>query len=172
MFANPNKATLFSRRLTFLGRVISAGGTISLDPTYVEGVVAMAPPPSAGALRSFLGMLSWCSAALPHLAEEERPLRALLGRVGAGRPLDARTQDAIALGPFWLDEHQRAFDRCKLLMRHAIERAIVAPDHEVIVMTDASSVAWAGFVATCPPAELDKPIDQRSLRPVAFVGGP
>ncbi len=49
MFANPNKATIFSRRL---GRVMSAGGTISLDPTYVEGVVAMAPPPSAGALRS------------------------------------------------------------------------------------------------------------------------
>jgi hypothetical protein len=38
-------------------------------------------------------------------------------------------------------------------------------------MTDASSVAWAGFVATCPTAELDKPVESRSLQRVAFVGG-
>jgi hypothetical protein len=43
LFANPTKATLFARRLTFLGRVVSAGGSIALDPGYVEGVVAMTP---------------------------------------------------------------------------------------------------------------------------------
>jgi hypothetical protein len=49
LFANPTTATLFARRLAFLGRVISAGGSIALDSAYVEGVVAMAPPPSAWA---------------------------------------------------------------------------------------------------------------------------
>jgi hypothetical protein len=39
------------------------------------------------------------------------------------------------------------------------------------LMTDASSVAWAGFVASCPAVELDKPVESRSLQPVAFVGG-
>jgi hypothetical protein len=151
--------------------VIKAGGTVVLDPTYVDGVVAMAPPPSAGALRSFLGMLSWCSGSLPHLAEEELPLRTLLQRVSARRPLDAKTQAAIAITPFWDETHQQALERCKELLRHAIERALVPADHEVVVMTDASSVAWAGFVATCPRAELDKPVESRSLQPVAFVGG-
>ncbi len=151
--------------------MIKAGGTVVLDPTYVDGVVAMAPPPSAGALRSFLGMLSWCSSSLPHLAEEELPLRTLLQRASAGRPLDAKTQAAIAITPFWDATHQRAFERCKELLRYAIERALVPADHEIVVMTDASSVAWAGFVASCHTAELDKPVESRSLQPVALVGG-
>jgi hypothetical protein len=50
------------------------------------------------------------------------------------------------------------FERCKELLRHAIEPAIVPAEHEIVVMTDASSVAWAGFVATCPTAEPDKPM--------------
>jgi hypothetical protein len=135
MYANPKKATLFATELTFLGRVIKAGGTVALDPAYVSGVVAMAPPPSAGALRSFLGMLSWCSNSLPHLAEEELPLRTLLQRVSAGRPLDAKTQAAIAITPFWDATHQRAFERCKALLKNAIERAIVPADDEIVVMT-------------------------------------
>ncbi len=171
LYANPKKATLFATELKFLGRVIKSGGTVVLDPTYVEGVVAMAPPPSAGVLRSFLGMLSWCNNSLPHLAEEELPLRTLLQRASAGRPLDAKAQAAIAITPFWDETHQRAFERCKELLRHAIERALEPADHEIVVMTDASSVAWAGFLATCPTAELDKPVESRSLQPVAFVGG-
>jgi hypothetical protein len=43
-------------------------------------------------------------------------------------------------------------------LRHAVELYVPADSYTRIVVSDASRVGWAGFVAACATAELDKPV--------------
>ena len=176
-YVNPDKLTLICNELAWLGRVLR-DGKVLVDPSYVAGVTELHIPQDAGSLSTLLGIIGWLAGNVPRLAEIRQPLVDVLA--AAGKPAPTKSKWALAsvpltgraLGP-------RARRRARALQggpqagvarRRDIHTA-VDRRYAHRVMSDASRLGWAGFVAACPTAELDKPVAAWQLRPVAFFGG-
>ena len=74
---NKDKCEFLKDELIYMGHKLSSVG-ISADQTKIKAVQSLQPPKSITELRSFLGMVTYCSKFIPNFATLTSPLRELL----------------------------------------------------------------------------------------------
>ncbi len=125
MKLKPSKCNLLSRKVHFLGHVISEG-QVGTDPAKVEQVVHWPTPQNVGEVRSYLGLVSYYRRFIPQFSEVAAPLHALTGK-------NTRFH--------WTEECEVAF---RVLKEKLTTHPVVAmPDDvgEYVLDTDASNLA-------------------------------
>lgn len=134
MVVNTAKCVFGASTVTFLGYQISASGTAPLE-SKVNSIADVPPPTTVRELRRFLGMINFYRRFLPHAAEIQAPLNALLtGSVKASHPVG------------WTDETLNAFNNCKKSLCDAT--LLVHPDchADLALVTDASDTAMGAVL--------------------------
>ena len=121
---NAFKCKFFRIRMGYLGHIIE-NGTVSLDPERVSAVLKIEPPTNVKSLRSFIGMIQFCSRFIPNLNERIAPLYNLLKK---------------GTRYVWTGECQTAFIYIKsILTSPPVLRCPMSMD-QFILETDASDV--------------------------------
>ena len=120
---NPDKCTISTNSVKFLGHMVSAEG-ISPDPRKLEALATLQAPTNIAELRRALGMFTFLTKFLPKMATVSAPLRLLLKSDSAWQ---------------WTDAQQAAFDRLKQLASSAPCLALFDPSQPCKVSADASS---------------------------------
>ena len=124
---NPEKCEFRIPRITFMGHHVSEKG---IGPTQakVEAVLNAREPQSAAEVRSFLGLVNFCSRFIPDLATTAEPLRKL-----------TRTKTT----PFvWGKEQARSFQELKDKMSSAESLAYFDKEAETVIISDAILLGW------------------------------
>jgi hypothetical protein len=94
----PKKCVLFSRKVLYLGHVISEQG-ISTDPEKIRAIKDWPVPSNVSEVRSFLGICGYYRRFIEKFAEKAKPLTKLIEK---GKSL------------IWTTECQEAFDELKI----------------------------------------------------------
>lgn len=129
MLVNTSKCVFGMEEVTFLGYRITKSGTKPLD-AKVQAIKDFPPPINVRQLRGFLGMVNFYRRFLPHAAEIQAPLHALLtGSVKGSQPISL-TGDKLA-----------AFEACKESLTQAALLAHPDCTAKLAVVTDASDKA-------------------------------
>lgn len=129
MLVNTAKCVFGMEEVTFLGYRISESGSRPLD-AKVQAVKDFPPPTNVRQLRGFLGMINFYRRFLPHAAEIQAPLHALLaGPVKGSKPITL-TVDELA-----------AFEACKESLANAALLSHPDCSAQLAVVTDASDKA-------------------------------
>eukprot|EP00795_Rhopilema_esculentum_P003861 gene3861-15158_t len=114
---NREKCLFAQKSLTFFRFVFSEKG-VSADPEKVKSIHNAPAPQSAGKVRSFLGMATYCAKFIPHFSDLTHSLRELTKKNTPFR---------------WSDKQQQEFDALKKAFHTKID-----PQKETEVITDAS----------------------------------
>ena len=120
---NPDKCTISTDSVKFLGHMVSAEG-ISPDPRKLEALATLQAPIDIAELRRALRMFTFLTKFLPEMATVSAPLRLLLKSDSAWQ---------------WTDAQQAAFDRLKQLSSSAPCLALFDPSQPCQVSANASS---------------------------------
>lgn len=99
----PSKCFLLKPEVKFLGHLISSQG-IKVDEEKTQVLETWPAPKNVRGLRQVLGFMSYYRRFVPGFAQLARPLHALVGKGGKGKPVE--TLD-------WTTECQTAFDKLK-----------------------------------------------------------
>ena len=125
---NALKCSFFQTEIKYLGHVISAD-SIALDPTRISAIVSLQPPNNVKALRSFIGMVQFCSRFMCNLNVILAPLYELLRD---DQPLH------------WSSQCQSAFDEVKSIFSSPPILYTPSKDEQFILETDASDIGIGG----------------------------
>ena len=119
---NKDKCEFSQSQLTFFGFVFSCDG-ISTDPAKVSAIHNCPPPNSVKAVRSFLGMVTYCAKFIPNFSELTEPWREL-------------TRKNV---PFcWTSKHAKFFNAVTSALTSATVMAYFDQNKETELITDAS----------------------------------
>jgi RNase H-like domain found in reverse transcriptase len=129
LYCNPKKCKLFCTEIHFLGHRISCKG-IESDEGKADQIKNWPTPHSASNVRSFLGLVCYLAAFLPHLARFTVVLDELTKK------------ECDKLFPGWERRHQAAFEAIKKLVMSTdclttIDPSLM-PQYKIFVTTDAS----------------------------------
>ena len=105
-----------------MGHILSTKG-ISPEPEKVDSIINMKPPSNTSELRSFLGLVTYCSKFIPDFATITEPLRRLT----------RQNVDFI-----WNTEQENAFTKIKTLISEAPVLTYFHPKSETKVITGAN----------------------------------
>ena len=121
---NPEKCEFCIPKITFMGHLVSDKG---IGPTEekVKAVVDAREPKTASEVRSFLGLVNFCSRFIPDLATIAEPLRKL-----------TRTTTPFV----WGKEQKSLFQELKDKMSSAESLAYFNKEAETVIVSDASPV--------------------------------
>ena len=136
---SPEKCELNKESLTFFGLVFSAEG-VSPDPKKVKAIHDARPPKSAGEVRSFLGMVTYCAKFIPNFSDTTKPLRELTKK-------DTPFQ--------WKEEHDRALQKVKELLTSDTVMAYFDKDKQTELTTDASPWGLSAILSQHTPGQDD-----------------
>ena len=120
---NPDKCTISTDSVKFLGHMVSAEG-ISPDPRKLEALATLQAPTDIAELRRALGMFTFLTKFLPEMATISAPLQLLLKSNSVWQ---------------WTDAQQAAFDCLKQLASSAPCLALFDSSQPCKVSADASS---------------------------------
>ena len=152
LYCNPDKTSLFTTELFFLGHSISADG-IKADESKIRRIVDWPVPKSVSDVQAFLGLVRYVANFLPNLADHTRVLHTLT------------TKEASKDFPPWKSSHQRAFEAIKGLVIGS--DCLTTIDHvnpgknKIFVTTDASDfcsgavLAWGETWESAHPVAFD-----------------
>jgi len=150
---NSEKCLFNQKSLTYFGLVFSAQG-LSPDPHKVKAIQEAPPPTSVKAVRSFLGMASYCSKFIHNFSHLADPLREL-------------TKKDV---PFkWTGKHGHAFKQLKAALTSSTVMSYFDPKKETEVVTDASPYRLSAILTQTTPGQDDRKVIayvSRSLTPV------
>jgi len=121
---NKEKCQFGMTQLEFMGHLISHRG-VGPTKSRVEAIREAREPRSAAEVRSFLGLVNFCSRFIPNMASVSEPLRRL-------------TRQNVKFE--WKDEHKEAFQKLKNAMTEAQTLAFFDIDAETQVIADAGPV--------------------------------
>lgn len=123
---NKEKSKFYMSKLTFMGHVLSRHG-IAPDDSKVEAITKAKRPENASEVRSFMGLVTYCSKFIPDLATVAEPLRRL-------------TKHNVSFQ--WKREQHEAFESVKRSMANAATLAYFdrSKDAKTQVIADASPV--------------------------------
>jgi hypothetical protein len=121
----PKKCVLFSRKVLYLGHVISEQG-ISTDPEKIRAIKDWPVPSNVSEVRSFLGICGYYRRFIEKFAEKAKPLTKLTEK---GKSL------------IWTTECQEAFSELKNRLCNAPILGIPDFTKPFILDTDASNFA-------------------------------
>jgi hypothetical protein len=122
---NPSKCSLKAPEITFFGNIYSRNG-VKPDPEKVQSILKLNEPTNKQELQTFLGMITYLAAYIPHLSDCTNDLRKLLKK-------DTEFQ--------WHSEHQQAFDKLKQIIKSANALQYFDPRKPTIIQVDASLYA-------------------------------
>ena len=128
---NKKKCEFNKESLEFYGFVFSKNG-ISADPTKVEAIKSAENPKNASEMRSFLGMVNYCSRFIPDFATVCKPLR----------DLTRKNQSWI-----WTKQHSNAM---KILKDAITDKAVMSyfdPTKRTEIIVDASPVGLGAILS-------------------------
>jgi hypothetical protein len=149
LYCNAKKSRFYLTELVFLGHKISQQG-IEACSSKVDKILSWLTPRTASDVRSFLGLVRYISAFLPHLAEHTTILT----------PLTAKEYDKAF--PDWLPPHQRAFNAIKALVVSRECLTVIdhtAPgDNRIFVTCDASDLRTDAVLSWGPTWETTRPV--------------
>ncbi|KAL0213618.1 hypothetical protein P9112_005802 [Eukaryota sp. TZLM1-RC] len=124
------------------------------DPTKTEAITQLNFPSNITELRSFLGSINFLRDFIPNLASLRAPLDELLRKNSKYSPCKT---------------HREAFDQLINHVKKIIPLTIPDDHHPLIMTTDASSTGiGAALFVELPPYAPNKPLKDRSLKPVSF----
>ena len=149
---NPDKCEFLKKEIIYMGHKLSASG-ISPDQEKVDTIMSLQPPTNVKELRSFLGMITYCSRFMPSFASITDPLRKLLKK-------DHKWE--------WSNIHQETFLRLKELLISSQTLSYYNPQAYTEIVTDASPVGLGAVIAQQQSDGTIRPISyaSRSLTPV------
>lgn len=110
--------------MSYLGHILSAG-QVQVNPEKLEALQKAPTPKNAKEVKAYVGLLNYFRNFIPSLAEEVRPLYALLKK-------DVKFQ--------WTIECDEAFNRSKLLITKDAYLKIFDPAKPTLLLCDASPV--------------------------------
>lgn len=142
---NRRKCEFLKSELIYMGHKLSAEG-VAPDKRKIQTIVDLKPPSNVKEMRSFLGMVTYCSKFLPNFATVTYPLRQLLRK-------DCTWN--------WSIEHQTAFDNLKSLLLSSDTLAYYNPNAYTEVVTDASPVGLGAVITQRQP--------DGTLRPISYA---
>jgi len=122
---NPSKCSLKAPEITFFGNIYSRHG-VKPDPEKVQAISKLNPPSNKQELQTFLGMVTYLAAYIPHLSDCTNDLRKLLKK-------DTEYQ--------WHSEHQQAFEKLKHLINNTNTLQYFDPRKPTTIQVDASLYA-------------------------------
>lgn len=144
MTLNPDKCKVGMSKLDFLGVNVSGKG-VNVTKTRVESIKRFRAPTTVSEVRSFLGVVQFCSKFLPNLGQWTAPLRLLL----------RKGQKWV-----WEKEQQDAFDQLKLLVANATELSYFSTKRITKLFVDAGPEGVG--------AVLTQIHEDGSIKPVAY----
>ena len=127
---NLRKSKFLQDEILYMGHKISEDG-IAPDSTKIDVINTLKAPNNIKELRSFLGMITYCSKFLPNFATITDPLRQLLKK-------DITWE--------WNQTHQDTFDNLKTLLLSSDTLAYFNPNAYTEIVTDASPVGLGAVI--------------------------
>lgn len=121
---NTEKCEFMKKSVKYLGHVLSAG-EVKVNPAKLEALQNAPHPKNAKEVRAYVGLLNYFRAFIPSLAEEVRPLYALLKK-------DVKFQ--------WSVDCKEAFNKSKMLLTKDAYLKIFDPSKDTLLLCDASPV--------------------------------
>ncbi len=121
----------------FFGFVFSDKG-ISPDPKKVAAIQNASPPTSTSAVRSFLGMATYCAKFIPNFSDVSQPLREITKK-------DAQFQ--------WTDIQDEAFTKIKQLLISDTVMTYFDQRKETELITDASPYGLSAILFQKTPGK-------------------
>ena len=137
---NKSKCEFNKQSISFFGFVFSEKG-ISPDPMKVESIEKAFPPTTTHAVRSFLGMATYCAKFIPHFSDVSEPLRKLTKK---DQPF------------LWGKEQERSFHTIKNLLTSTDVMAYFDPNKETELVTDASPSGLSAILMQNTPGTKDR----------------
>ena len=134
---NASKCEFNKPSLSFFGFIFSKDG-ISPDPQKVSSIHNMSPPTTVHAVRSFLGMATYCAKFIQSFSDISLPLREL-------------TKKNV---PFrWNQEQQGSFELIKKMLTSDTIMAYFDPCKDTELITDASPVGLSAILSQRTPGQ-------------------
>lgn len=171
LFLSARKSILFTKEMTWCGRVITPDG-YKMEPRRLEGLKDMAFPNTADELAEFVYCTRWMSVCIPDFARRIAPLVELLDKAykKSGRRTKKSIKNIKLRELSWGATHTKSFESLQESLRDAVRMSYVDPKKVICVFTDASDKFWAGIVTQTNLRDLSKPIEQQRHEPLAFLG--
>ena len=132
---NNEKSLFFQNEVKYLGYHI-ADGKVQPDPKKIEAILEREPPKNLKELRSFLGLVNFCSNFIPQFAT----LSGLLTDLLQGE--DKSSKRSIK----WSEEADIAFKTLKKEIARITFRTLPDLNKEFILVTDASNIAMGAVL--------------------------
>lgn len=145
LYLDIDKCDFMCKEVKYLGFIIRAGESITVDPAKVKAIMEWQPPTSVTGVRSFLGFANFYRCFVNNFSEIVAPLTALTKK-----------------GSVWRSgsEQDSAFGRLKKIFSSKPVLAQWDPDRDTIVEADCSGYALGGCLS-----QVDS---DGCLRPVAY----
>ena len=168
----PKKCELFVKETIWCGHHISERG-VSVNPEFVDTLLAMPTPTTAADIQQFLAATNWIRGRIPEYARIVGPLQDLLQTALAGKK---RRTKRIAAGVRlrdigWGPVHEASFRQVRAAIAEAVTVAHPDPEKHFCLFTDASQEFWASVLTQIPAEEADLPTEEQAHEPLAFLSG-
>ena len=150
---NKSKCEFNKTSITFFGFVFSSQG-ISPDPAKVESIISALPPTTISAVRSFLGMATYCTKFIPNFSDVSEPLRKLTKK---NQPF------------LWTEQQEKSFNTIKELLTSAEVMAYFDPSKDTEVVTDASPSGLSAILMQKTPGKEDRRVVAYASRALTMV---
>ena len=145
LYLDLDKCEFLSQKVKYLGFIIKAGDSITVDPLKVKAIREWQPPTSVKGVRSFLGFANFYRCFVDGFSNIVGPLVALTKKNAEWK---------------WEKEENDAFIRLKKIFASEPVLAQWDPDRDTIVETDCSGFALGGCLSQ---------LDQNGcIRPIAY----
>lgn len=145
LYLDIDKCEFLCQKVKYLGFIIEAGKSITVDPEKVKAILEWKPPSTVKGIRSFLGFANFYRCFIDNFSEIAAPLIDLTKKNNTWK---------------WGDKESEAFEKLKKIFASEPVLAQWNPDRETILEADCSGYAMGGCLS-----QMD---DQGRLRPVAY----
>ena len=145
LYLDIDKCEFLCQQVKYLGFIIRAGESITVDPDKVKAILEWQAPTSVKGVRSFLGFANFYRCFVDKFSEISAPLVEL-------------TKKNIAW--HWGEKENESFEKLKKIFASEPVLAQWDPERETVVEADSSGYAMGGCLS-----QIDK---QGRLRPVAY----
>lgn len=145
LYLDIDKCEFLCKEVRYLGFVIKAGESVTVNPEKVKTITEWQPPTSVKGVRSFLGFANFYRCFVKNFSEIAEPLIALTKNNAAWR---------------WGNEENNAFEKLKKIF---ISKPVLAqwnPDRDTVLEADCSGYALGGCLS-----QIDS---EGRLRPIAY----
>lgn len=169
LFLNPKKTTIFTKKVKFCGKILSASG-VQHDPERTRVLSTMSEPSTAGELQQFLCAMNWIRDSLPDFPRNSRPLRDKLEHIC--QTLGKRTKNCLKHHRItFTDDEALVFNKLRQNVTEALLLVHPDPEAEFGLFCDASDSGWGSILLQIKNYDDTKPWSEQKCEPLYCLGG-